>query len=518
MNKRLVLTALAAASLSPIPLRAAGHPNVLFIAADDLKPMLGCYGDVKVKTPNIDRLAARGTVFLNNQCQQAVCAPSRASLMTGVRADSTGVYDLQTRLRDIHPDILTLPQYFKSQGYETAGIGKIYDPRSVDGQKKDDPASWSIPYLEAYGSGDDVLGFLNPQTIAALKAGDGEEGLKKKRKGKGDGENRLRPPTEGSEDVPDNAYDDGAIADVGVEWIGKLAASEKPFFFGVGFKKPHLPFVAPKKYWDLYDRKDFSVAPNSESPKGAPSFATQPGWELRSGYNVPAEGALPEELQRELIHGYYAAVSYMDAQVGKLLDALEKSGEEDNTIVVLWGDHGWHLGDHGIWCKHTNFEQATRAPLIISDPTQKAKGGRVTSPTEFTDIFPTLCQLAGLERPAQLEGVSLVPLLNDPNARVREVAMSQYPRAEKGTNLMGYTFRNDRYRYTEWRTAKDRKSKGDGPVVARELYDYEKDPLESENLIDQPDYAEARMQLEMLAAAELKKYGIGGSVEAESPR
>jgi iduronate 2-sulfatase len=501
---KILLVGMGFSLFSHLPHLSANQPNVLFIAVDDLKPMLGCYGDDMVKSPNIDRLASQGTVFLNNQCQQAVCGPSRASLMTGMRPDSTKVYDLKTKMRDMNPDLVSLPEYFKNNGYETTGMGKIYDPRCVDGRKFNDKPSWSIPFQNVYGKAERIHGYANPETVARFKALKNEEGEALQRH-----EANNRPITEGSEDIPDNHYDDGAIAEAGVEMLKKLAAADKPFFLAVGFKKPHLPFVAPKKYWDLYQRSDFRVAEYQKVPEGTPEFTLQPGWELRSGYAAPKEGPIPEDMQLEMIHGYHACVSYIDAQVGKLMQALEESGEADNTIVVLWGDHGWHLGDHSMWCKHSVYEQAAIAPLIFVSPDQKAKNVKTKTPSEFTDIFPTLCELAGLPVPDNLEGVSLVPVMNDGSASVREISMSQYPRHADGKHLMGYSFRDERYRYTEWREAENKNSKGDGPVHARELYDYEKDPLETRNLIDDPEYAEVRKTLEAAAARELKRYGIG---------
>jgi len=501
--KPLLYSLLAAALSWTAPLTQAkpdsesrGQPNILFIAIDDLKPILGCYGDEMVHSPEIDALAARGTTFLNNHCQQAVCGPSRASLMTGLRPDSTEVYDLKTRMRDRRPDIITIPQHLRNAGYVSVGMGKIFDPRCVDGRKFADKASWSEPFMYAYGKGDREMGYLNPETVAWIRSQKGADGKPLDRS-----ELSGRPATEGSEDVPDNAYDDGATTDLALKWIDKLANEEEPFFLAVGFKKPHLPFVAPKRYWDLYDREQFSPAAFQKTPEGTPEFTTQPGWELRSGYDVPAEGVIPEERQKELMHGYYACVSYIDAQVGKLMDALEAEGIADNTIVIIWGDHGWHLGDHAMWCKHSNYEQATRSPLIIVEPGQKAPGGKVKSPTEFTDLFPTICDLVGVQAPDSLEGKSLRPLLEDPAGRVRELAMSQYPRNSAGTRLMGYTYRGDRHRLTIWKEMDVSEGDKDGPVYTRELYDYEKDPLETRNLIEDPDYREVVESMEAAVKA-----------------
>ncbi|WP_269538672.1 sulfatase [Cerasicoccus fimbriatus] len=479
------------------------RPNVLFIAIDDLKPMLGAYGDTTIQTPQMDRLAQSGTLFLNNHCQEPICGPSRASLLTGQRPNTTKVNDLKTKMRDIQPDLITLPQHFKNNGYTTVGTGKIFDPRCVDGRQFQDKPSWSVPFTYYYGKLPSAAGFVNPDTIEWFKA-------QKNAKGETIPEWNVKgvPATEGTEDVADNAYSDGAMADAAVGLIKKYAAEDQPFFLAVGFQKPHLPFIAPKKYWDMYDRDAFELAEYQQAPDGTPDFTLQPGWELRGKYDVPKRGPLPDDLQRELIHGYHACVSYIDAQVGKLLDALETAGIADNTIVVLWGDHGWHLGDHSMWCKHSVYEQATRSPLIIFSPMQKDKAGRVAAPTEFIDIYPTLCELAGLEQPEALEGVSLAPLLDDDSGSVRDVAMSQHYRSPNGEKLTGYSFRGPRFRYTVWRENQPGKPLGSGPVVARELYDYELDPLETKNLVDNPDYATVVSQMETSAAKELARYGI----------
>lgn len=503
MYKFLSLLSALAVSIVSVAHAGFGRPNVLFIAIDDLKPMLGAYGDDTVISPQIDRLAERGTVFLNNHCQVPICGPSRASLLTGLRADTTQVYDLKTKMRDIDPDILTLPQHFRNNGYETVGMGKIFDPRCVDGREFQDKPSWSLPFMYFYGKLPSAAGFVNPDTIEWIRSQTDAQG-------KPVPEWNLKgiPPTEGSEDVPDNAYSDGAMAEAATEWIGKLAATDKPFFLAVGFQKPHLPFIAPKKYWDLYERDQFELAEYREAPEGTPEFTLQPGWEIRGNYDVPKRGPFPEALQRELIHGYHACVSYIDAQVGKLMEALEASGQADNTIIVLWGDHGWHLGDHSMWCKHSVYEQATRSPLIIAAPGQKATATRVASPTEFTDLFPTLCELAGLDRPAALEGESLLPLLKDPSGQVRELALSQYFRSPDGKPLSGYSFRSGRYRYTEWREINGPTQKGDGAVYARELYDYQTDPLETRNLIDDPAYGATLGAIQAHASKMLAPYGI----------
>ncbi len=493
--------------------QGAQKPNILFIAVDDLKPMLGCYGDTEILSPNIDKLAERGTVFLNNACQQSVCGPSRASLMTGTYPDTTKIYDLKTLIRDMNPDILTLPQYLRQQGYETTGCGKIYDPRSVDDDF--DAPSWSQPFLQngvkaffADGFDKPQGGYHSPEVAKAnteFKAYLKKEGIKKSNKKAYEAAQQKFPmvkPVSECMDLPDDAYDDGAFANCAMDQMEKLAKGGKPFFLAVGFKKPHLPFVAPKKYWDLYDRSKIKLAPFRQMPKGAPEYAFQDSWELRGAYtDAPLEGPMPDALQREMIHGYRACVSYTDAQIGKVLNKLEELGLADNTIIVLWGDHGWHLGDHGMFCKHTNYEQAVRSPLIFAAPGQKAKGVKSESPSEFVDIFPTLCELAGLPIPGSVEGLSLVPILGNPDAMVHEAALEQYPR---NNSLMGYTLRDKRYRYVKWVKMDYYGGERSGPMDANELYDYEKDPLETVNLAGNPEYREVVANFERI----FKKRGI----------
>ena len=502
-------------------------PNILFIAVDDLKPELGCYGNSLIKTPNIDRLAAMGTVFLNNYCQQAVCGPTRASLMTGMRPDATKVWDLKTKMRDVVPDILTLPQYLITQGYTTAGVGKIYHPSCID--KKNDEASWSIPFMNAkaddYANG---LGFpakkhyQSPETKAAINAE-----VPPEKGAKDDGESTsgsVKPSTE-CLDLPDNAYEDGVNALIAKKAIIELSKDNKPFFFACGFHKPHLPFVSPKKYWDLYKREDMPLAEFQEHAKNEVFIAYESSGELRNYTDIPANTSFPKEdlraglkpeKQKELIHAYYAAVSYVDAQVGILLNTLDSLGTLNNTIIVLWGDHGWHLGDHDMWGKHTNFEQATRSPLIFAAPGLKA--GKSKSLSEHVDVFPTICDLANLPIPSQLQGKSLKPVMQNKTTTVNEFAMSQYPRKLKGPEfkelgyadgkLMGYSMRTDKYRYTIWFNNSYNSSQpyADNRIYKRELYDYEKDPLEKVNVVDDGVYKKALEDLHKKMLSYLKSY------------
>ena len=483
-------------------------PNILFIAIDDLKPELGCYGNKQIKTPNIDRLAAMGTVFLSNYCQQAVCGPTRASLMTGMRPDYTKIWDLKTQMRDMNPDIVTLPQYLITQGYTTSGVGKIFHPSSA--LKKVDPISWSIPFLFAsddeYANG---LGapankqYQKPETKALFAKG------KKAQKESDDDEapTSTKGPSTENMDLPDNAYEDGVNTLKAKKQIIALSKENKPFFMAVGLHKPHLPFVAPKKYWDLYNRADMPLAEFQEHSKNGPEIAYHRSGELRNYTDIPEFATfnepgnyvrLKKEKQQELIQGYYASVSYTDANVGILLHTLDSLGTLNNTIIVLWGDHGWHLGDHDLWEKHTNFEQATRAPLIIAAPGMKP--GKTKSLSEHLDIFPTICNLAAVAIPSQLEGKSLKPLMLDNAAKLKEFSVSQYPRklkkeemVAKGyaeNKMMGYSIRTEKYRFTIWMNNFTTKQPfNTASVFATELYDYVKDPLEKLNVVNDKSYA-----------------------------
>jgi len=434
------------------------QPNVLFIAVDDLKPMMGCYGDSLIKTPNLDQLAKTGVVFTNTHCQQAVCAPSRASLLTGKRPDFTKIYDLKTLIRDKNPQVKTLPQYFKEIGYTSAAVGKVFDVRSVD--QGHDSLSWSIPYEPVKGANSRGGGYVYETRRISTEA----------------------------PDVADSLTLDGRVLKRSSALLSDLAGKDTPFFLAVGFHKPHLPFVAPKKYWELYDRNDFQVHPFQEHAKDAPEFAYQPGWEIRSIYqDIPKTERISDNKQLELIHGYHACVSFIDQQIGLLIKQLDDLGLRENTIIVLWGDHGWHLGDHDMWCKHSNYEQATHSPLVISYG-DKYKGTS-HSPTEFVDVFPTICDLAGLGLPHTLDGESLVPVMSGEKESVKDFAVSQFHR---NGNLMGYAFRNERYRYIVWLKSKFKKDEVDpfdeDLVVARELYDYRKDPMETINVVDDKAY------------------------------
>lgn len=501
MKAPLAATALLLAVQTP------AQPNILFFCMDDLKTDLGCYG-ADLPTPNIDRLARSGTLFVHHYVQQAVCGPSRASMFSGLRPDTTKVWDLQHTCREECPQAFTMQEYFKKNGYQTAGSGKI-----MHGFKDDDPPSWSIPYLDPallpYAGGkvpahhQQYQGEAIHAAYAKLQA----SGIKKYKEQQEFMASLGAKPSTECLDLPDDAYEDGALAVWGTQMLDRFAQEGKPFFLTLGFNRPHLPFVAPRKYWDLFDRSTIELAAFREQAQDSPSYAYHNGGELRGYSDLSRQGDIPEEKQRELIHGYRACIAYVDAQIGKVLDKLAETGLDKNTIIVLWGDHGWHLGDHNIWCKHSTFEQATRSPLIIAAP-QAGKPGNCRAPVESVDIFPTLCELAGLEIPAQLEGASLVPILQNPKAKVKEFALSQYPdHGRKG--LMGYALRTERYRLVVW--VPEAVSQGaafDAKAIdSLQLYDYEKDPLETANLAGHPEYKPVMEGFEQI----LMHKGIAGA-------
>lgn len=444
----------------------AAAPNVLLILVDDLKPALGCYGDPMAKTPNIDRLAARGMRFDMAYCNQAVCAPSRFTLMLGAHSTTTGLYDLSSRLRVKLPDAVTLPQHFaKHGGYITESIGKVFH---IGHGNEGDPQSFSVPHFK-----DKVIEYLDP---ASTQGGQltREEALFTNQK-----LDRIRDLPRGaafeSPEAPDDAYADGRVA---AETIKRLQKAQKPFFIAAGFVRPHLPFCAPKKYWDLHDAKALPMPVFEKMPAGAPTVAKKRGGEIVA---YALDEPFDRETKQKLIHGYYAATSYVDAQIGRVIDELDRLGLAQDTIIVLWGDHGFHLGDLGIWTKHTNYEQANRIPLLIIAPGVTQAGSSTRQLAESVDVFPTLAELARLPAPAgaqRIDGVSLVPVLRDPQARVRDHAFHCFPKQK-----MGRAIRTERYRLVEWKKA------GAAPETAElELYDYAQDPLETRNLAaEQPE-------------------------------
>ena len=448
---------------------SGARPNVLFIAVDDLRPELGVYGASHIHSPNIDRLARSGTLFRRAYVQQAVCSPSRTSLMTGLRPDSTHVYDLVTHFRETVPGVVTLPQHFGRHGYRTAYWGKIYHAGLLDS------LSWT--------DGGDRLepehnwrGYVREenQLIAA--------------------QNRGRGPAYERVETPDGAYPDGQIASHAVALLRQFAEGDEPFFLAVGFYKPHLPFNAPERYWALYDSGAVALPDVQTPPAGVSELATTNWGELRNYHGIPKEGPVSDSLARTLIHGYYASTSYTDAQVGRVLDELARLGLAENTIVVLWGDHGWKLGDYGDWSKHTNFELDTHAPLMVRAPGMEAEQ-ETDALVEFVDIYPTLVDLVGLPLPEHLQGTSFAPLLEEPGRPWKGAAFSQYPRRFPSMRapepddweslVMGYSVRTDRWRYTRWQRGP---LEAPTDVLARELYDHADGPVATVNMVGRPGY------------------------------
>jgi len=454
---------ITAVSLAPI-CQAESKPNVLLICVDDLKPTIGCFGDAVAKTPHIDALAKRGVRFDSAYCNQAVCSPSRNSLMTGLRPQTIGVYDLETHFRKAAPNAITFSQHFIQNGYVAHGLGKIFH---VGHGNIDDKQSWTTPSWRPHKPGYVLESSLN--SIVTDKSG------------------KKRGPATESADVPDDSYADGAVADEAIKRLKSLSKSpEQPFFLAVGFMKPHLPFVAPQKYWDLYDPNALPMPQTNTPPKGAPSYAPTNFGELRNYSDMPAMGAIDESTTRNLIHGYYAATSYMDSQLGRVLDEAKSLGLLDNTIVILWGDHGWHLGDHGMWCKHTNYEQAARIPVIVASPTgQKDSASKAL--IESVDVFPTIAQIAGLPAPDGIDGQSFANVIADPSSVARPYVTHVYPRSQQ----IGRAIRDSRYRMVQWKVP----GKPDDSAEI-ELYDYLEDPLETVNLAStQPQVVQAMLKL-----------------------
>lgn len=464
------------------------RPNILFIPIDDLRPEMGCYGNSIIKTPNMDKLAANGVVFNRAYCQQAVCNPSRASLLSGLRPDSTQVWDLQTDLRQNLPNVVTLPEILRNNGYYTVGFGKTFHNIFPD------TLSWDEE-LHADGFPEDPdATYANIENITIQK--ERELASLKRGTAKFDKYGFIYTKANSIEkaDVDDDKYYDGAQTTLAIKKLRELKNKKQPFFLSVGYYKPHLPFNAPKKYWDMYDSKDMPLAKNQFVPKGSPLFAIHGDAEMR-GYldrkdlPKPAEKPYDEAKQRELLHAYYACASYIDAQIGRLMQELDRLGLSKNTIVVLWGDHGWKLGEHNSWAKMSNYEIDTRVALIVSGAKVQAKGQKTNALTEFVDIYPTLCEMTGVKAPSYLQGTSFTPLLENPNKNWKSAAYSQFllgrfgPPEYRTKERMGYTIRTDRYRYVEWYNW-NKEAKQPEDLIARELFDHKEDPDENVNIAD----------------------------------
>ena len=467
-------------------------PNVLFISIDDLRPTLGAYGDSLVVTPNIDRLAGEGMTFRQVFCQSAVCAPSRASLMTGVRPDSTRVWHLGDKFREINPQAVTMPQYFSRFGYHTVNIGKIFHNYMPDSVSWDEPDMRPAQYLRPEWLGRDGETFYISKAVQKSQAIKRDSLLKLRPVRYADGWN-TGPAWEDA-DVHDTLYYDGAQTELAKRTLDRLSKMDQPFFFGLGYFRPHLPFAVPKKYWDLYDPKEIPLAPNPELPEGSPIFTANSMYELRhyDGFghigHPTSSYRMSEDTARMLKHGYYASVSYVDALLGDLLDHLKSLGLYENTIIVVWGDHGWKLGDHNSWGKMTNFNIDLQVPVIVRYPNPENRGAQTFAMTELVDLFPTLCELAGIEVPDYMQGLSFIPLLQDPTLSWKPAAFSQFHRRPRvsadGKRYMGYSMNTSEYHYIEWYTW-DHKTGIRGEYVTTELYDRLHDPHETRNIADE---------------------------------
>jgi arylsulfatase A-like enzyme len=437
--------------------------NVLFIAVDDLRLQAKIYGEKQMKTPSIDQLGAEGVVFDKAYCAVPVCGASRASLMSGLRPTPKRFVNYYAKKDNDAPEVPSIAKWYKENGYTTLSRGKIYH------SWEDDTLAWSdTPYMPQTGIG--FQNYLTEESLSIVKTNQTAEHP-----------NRVKGPAFESPDVPDNAYPDGMLTEQVVKDLKHFADSEEPFFLAVGFWKPHLPFNAPKKYWDLYDETDIKMASNPDMPEGAPSQAHHNWNELRGMYtDIPQEGPVSDELAKKLIHGYYACVSYTDAQIGMILSELKRLGLDKNTVIVLWGDHGWHLGDHGLWCKHCHFDKVLNAPLIVKDP--DIKSARSSSLVEFIDIYPTLCELCGIEKPNHLDGTSFKNVMIDPSDEHKHAVFARYHNGE--------SVRTNHYLYTQWLD--------NGEIVADMLYDHKNDPDENLNVSKNPQYKEVVKELSAL--------------------
>ena len=425
-------------------------PNILFIAVDDLRPELNFYGATHIKSPNLDKLANESLVFNKAYCNIPVCGASRASLLTGMRPTRHRFINYSSRADVDVSDAISLPKLLRQNGYTTISNGKLYH------HNNDDSLAWNNIWFPKGNTRNFLLEKNIKKNTASNFRGDAFE----------------------SAEVEDNAYFDGKIAQKGIADLRQLKEGKQPFFLALGFMKPHLPFNAPKKYWDLYNRNNIELPESYVQPETTPKEAFHNFGELRNYGNIPRKGEINDQLAKELIHGYYACVSYVDAQIGLVLDELKRLELDDDTIVILWGDHGWNLGDHKLWSKHVTFETALRTPLMIKVP-GKTKGKKTEAITEFIDIYPSLVELVGLDIPDTVEGISFVPILNGETPK-KDWAVSKFKDAV--TLIKGDLF------YTEW-------TKDDGVAYARMLFDHKTDPLELDNLAEKPEYKETVAQL-----------------------
>ena len=460
----LLLASSGVLANTPLPSESSSRPNVLFISIDDLRPDIGSYGHPVAKTPNLDNFAKSAILFEQAYTQQAVCGPSRAALLTGLRPSTTGIRRLDQTVSDTVPSVTTMNKLFKKNGYETVSVGKIYH------HFKDDADGWSYPPF------DFIYDFRKERKKRGLPKG---------------------PPYmvwESDELMPDAINVAHAVNE-----LNRLSEQDNPFFLAVGLHRPHLPFRAPKSDWDKYDPKLVPAPKTTKQQLGAPDWAVV-AWEIWNYDNLPPKpGPMPKSEGDKLRHGYLAAISFVDGLVGQLLEKVEALGLDKNTVVVVWGDHGFKLGDHGGWSKHSTVELDIHIPLIIRVPGMKAPGSRTKALVETVDIYPTLIDIAGLEQPQALEGVSLLPLIDQPDRSWKEAVFAQFPRYAKNQLLMGETVRTDRFRYTAWVGVRN------GVILAQELYDHLEDPIEATNLANNKDFSNELARHETLRIEGWKK-------------
>lgn len=470
------------------PVVSVSNPNVLFVIVDDLRPELGCYGNKEIKTPGFDAFSEQAVTFKRAYCQAAVCAPSRASVMTGLRPDTNHVWDLRGKFRINMPDVVTLPQQFKKHGYHTVSMGKIFHNHMPDLVSFDEPDLKPLEYMTPEMIDRDAESFYYDDELNKELAKVRDQRLAKNPNAYADGW-AYGKSTENS-DAPDNAFYDGAQTELAIETLKRLKGRDEPFFLALGYFRPHLPFVAPTKYWDLYNREKLSMPDNQYLPHGSPVMAMNSAYELKGCYDLegtphPANGQLDEETARRLKHGYMASVSYVDACFDKLMNGLDDLGLAEDTIVVVWGDHGWKLGEHGSWCKQTNYDIDVRVPLLIRVPGVSDPGASCERLVELVDLYPTLCDVAGITIPDDMEGTSLKPLLTDPKSEWKKAAFSQFHRNPRvspdGKRYMGYSMVTERYHYVEWRFW-DNVAGVSSDLAAIELYDQQSDPDENTNI------------------------------------
>ncbi|WP_282135211.1 sulfatase [Seonamhaeicola maritimus] len=446
---------------------AQEQPNVLIFLVDDLRNDLGCYGNTEVKSPNIDALAENGILFNKAYCQQAICAPSRMSILTGLRPESIGIYDIFTPMRKVRKDIISMPQFFKANNYKTVSIGKVYH------HSRDDKSVWDVYFEKERNS------YVKKESIEDLE-------LQKQ-----SGKKVVKGVAFEDADVADEAYKDGRAANYAIETLNKL--KDDKFLMVVGLSKPHLPYNAPKKYWDLYNKDNFKV-PSRNKPEGMFRLSLSKWGELKNYSNIPNEGDLDDDLTKELINGYYACISYIDAQIGKIINTLETLDLRKNTLIVFMSDHGYKLGEYGAWCKHSNMEIDTRVPLIINDGSKK-KAIQSNALVENIDIFPTIAELSGLNI-HEIDGKSLLPLIDNPNKDWDEAAYSLFPRGDK---YMGCTVTNGKFRYTEWRNPETKE------VISTELFNHETHLIADKNLSGIPEYKKLKANMKRLLLKQFPK-------------